>query len=77
MYARKPSYWSVKIDQEGDVVQTLEKIIKVREKPRQIQSDNASEFTSNAVLGWVYQPRNRVEIYWAWKTNTELSYREF
>ncbi len=38
-----------------DVVQTLEKIIRIRGKPRQIQSDNGSEFTSNTVLGWVYQ----------------------
>jgi len=38
-----------------DVVRILEKIIAIRGKPEQIQSDNGSEFTSNAVLGWVHQ----------------------
>lgn len=39
----------------SDVVKTLNKVIETRRKPVQIQSDNGSEFTSNALLGWTHQ----------------------
>lgn len=37
-----------------DVVRALEKVIEMRGKPVQIQSDNGSEFTCNVVLGWAH-----------------------
>lgn len=37
-----------------DVIRELEKIIAVRGKPQEIQSDNGSEFTGNAVQGWTH-----------------------
>lgn len=42
------------------VVRTLDKVIALRGKPEQIQSDNGSEFTSNVVLSWA----NREGVDW-------------
>ena len=39
----------------NDVVRILTQIIAKRGKSEQIQSDNGSEYTSNAILGWVHQ----------------------
>jgi len=38
-----------------DVARILDKVIGTRGRPEQIQSDNGSEFTSNAVLSWAHQ----------------------
>ena len=38
-----------------DVIRILEKVIAARGKPEEIQSDNGSEFTCNAVLNWTHQ----------------------
>lgn len=38
----------------ADVIKILNEVIDERGKPEQIQSDNGSEFTSNAVLSWVH-----------------------
>lgn len=38
-----------------DVIRILDRVIAARGKPEQVQSDNGSEFTSNAVLGWAHR----------------------
>lgn len=39
----------------SDVVRILDRVIGSRGRPEQIQSDNGSEFTSNAVLSWTHR----------------------
>jgi putative transposase len=38
-----------------DVIRILEKVIASRGKPNELQSDNGSEFTCNAMLSWTHQ----------------------
>lgn len=42
------------------VVRELEEVIKFRGSPKRIISDNGTEFTSKAVLNWIYEK----EIHW-------------
>ena len=37
-----------------DVIRELRKVIEIRGKPQEIQSDNGSEFAGNAVQGWAH-----------------------
>lgn len=54
-YTRESLRVSVERSIKGnDVIRGLEEIIAVRGKPQEIQSDNGSEFTGNAVQGWAH-----------------------